>query len=174
MQLKPGKKIYFNSDYHLGVPNTQETNEREKRIVRWLDSIKHDAEEIYLLGDLFDFWFEYKHVVPKGFIRLLGKIAELTDSGIKVHVFVGNHDLWMQDYLPKELGVNVCRDTIEREINGKSFFIHHGDGKGPGDYGFKLMKKVFTNSFFQFLFKWMHPDIGIWCGIRGKISIRIF
>ncbi len=127
----------------------------------WLDYIKADAAEVYLLGDLFDFWFEYKYVVPKGFIRLLGKIAELCDSGIKVHVFVGNHDLWMWDYLPKELGVEVHRETIEITYGNKQFFIHHGDGKGPGDRGFKLMKKVFTNSFFQWCFRWIHPDVGV-------------
>lgn len=159
--MTPGKKIYFNSDYHLGVPNYEESRKREQMVVDWLEEIKVDAEEVYLLGDLFDFWFEYKHVVPKGFIRLLGKIAELTDAGIKVHIFVGNHDLWMRDYLPKELGVLVHREAIETVYNSKSFFIHHGDGKGPGDKGFKLMKKVFTNSFFQWCFKWIHPDLGI-------------
>lgn len=159
--MTEGKKIYFNSDYHLGVPNAEESRKRETLVVQWLDEIKADAEEVYLLGDLFDFWFEYKHVVPKGHIRLLGKIAELCDAGIRVNIFVGNHDLWMWDYLPQELGVTVYREAIERDYNGKIFFIHHGDGKGPGDKGFKLMKKVFTNPFFQWCFKWIHPDVGI-------------
>ncbi len=156
-----GKKIYFSSDYHLGVPNYAESRIREDKVVAWLDMIKSDAQEVYLLGDLFDFWFEYKHVVPKGHIRLLGKIAELTDSGIAIHIFVGNHDLWMWDYLPKELGVVIHKEAIKRDYNGKLFFIHHGDGKGPGDKGYKLMKKVFNNSFFQWCFKWIHPDVGI-------------
>jgi UDP-2,3-diacylglucosamine hydrolase len=161
LTLAPGKKIYFNSDYHLGVPDYAQSRVREDKVVQWLDNIKADAEEVWLLGDLFDFWFEYKYVVPKGHVRLLGKIAELTGLGIRVHIFVGNHDLWMKDYLPTELGVKVHRDTVIRDYNGKLFFIHHGDGKGPGDKGFKLMKKAFTNPFFQWCFKWLHPDIGI-------------
>src|SRR6187402_1446734 len=129
------KKIYFASDFHLGLPSHETSLERERRIVRWLDTIKHDAEEIYLVGDLFDFWFEHKYTVPKGFTRLLGKIAELTDAGIKVNFFTGNHDLWMQDYFIKELNVTIQHQPITKVYNNKTFYIGHGDGLGPGDKG---------------------------------------
>jgi len=154
-------KIFFASDFHLGAPNYEASLVREKRIVRWLDSIKDEAQEIYLLGDVFDFWFEYKHAIPKGFVRLQGKIAELTDSGIKIHWFIGNHDMWIFDYIPKELGINLIKTEIEREFNGKSFFIGHGDGLGPGDRGYKFIKKVFRNRFCQWLFARLHPNFGI-------------
>src|SRR5438093_5261552 len=120
--------IYFASDFHLGVPDYQKSLEREKRIVRWLDMIKKDCEELYLLGDVFDFWFEYKTVVPKGYVRLLGKLAELSDAGIPIHYFTGNHDMWTFDYLTRELNVQIYRSPVEREYHGKKFYIGHGDG----------------------------------------------
>lgn len=159
--MKPNKKIYFASDFHLGVPSYEKSLEREKLIVRWLDEIKHDAEEIFLMGDVFDFWFEYKHAVPKGFIRLLGKIAEITDSGIPVHFFTGNHDMWMFDYLPKELNITIHRDPITKNYNGKKFYLGHGDGLGPGDHGYKFIKKVFSNKAAQWMFARLHPNFGI-------------
>lgn len=162
MSLASGKKIYFASDFHLGAPNHEASLAREKKIVRWLESIRHDAEEIFLVGDLFDFWFEYKRAVPRGYTRLLGKISELTDSGIPVHVFTGNHDMWIFDYLPKECGVTVHRDPIEREWSGKQFLIGHGDGLGPGDHGYKFIKKVFASKVCQWLFARLHPNFGIW------------
>jgi UDP-2,3-diacylglucosamine hydrolase len=155
------KKIYFASDFHLGAPNQEDSLVREKKIVRWLDSIKHDAEEIYLLGDVFDFWFEYKRAIPKGFVRIQGKIAELTDSGIKIHWFIGNHDMWIFDYIPKELGVELHLGEIEKEHFGKKFFIGHGDGLGPGDRSYKLIKKVFRNKVCQWMFARLHPNFGI-------------
>ena len=161
MQIPQGKKIYFSSDNHLGAPTPAKSLPREKIFVKWLDSIKHDAEVIFLLGDLFDFWFEYRTVVPKGFVRVLGKLAELRDSGIQIHFFVGNHDLWMHDYFEKELNIPVYHDPKEFVFNNKHFFIGHGDGKGPGDKGYKRMKKVFTNPFSKWLFRWLHPDIGV-------------
>lgn len=154
-------KIYFASDFHLGAPNDEESFKREKLIVKWLDEIKVDAQEIYLVGDIFDFWFEYKSVVPKGFIRLQGKIAELTDSGITVNIFTGNHDLWIFDYLPKELGVTVYNEPVIKEYQGKKFLIGHGDGLGPGDHKYKMIKKVFTNKFCQWAFARIHPNFGI-------------
>jgi len=154
-------KIYFLSDFHLGVPDYESSLEREKRVVAFLDEIKNDAGEIYLLGDIFDFWFEYKSVVPKGFIRLLGKIAEITDAGIPVHFFTGNHDMWMFDYLPKELNVTIYKKPIIKEYNGKKFFIGHGDGLGPGDKGYKFIKWVFANPICQWLFARLHPNFGI-------------
>ena len=160
--MQPGKKIYFASDFHLGIPDYASSLEREKKIVRWLDTIKHDAEEIYLLGDVFDFWFEYKTVVPRGFVRLLGKIAELTDAGIPVHWFTGNHDMWIFNYVPKELNVIMLRAPVQKEYNGKKFFIAHGDGLGPGDYGYKFIKKVFASRVCQWLFARFHPNFGIW------------
>ena len=166
--MKPGKKIYFASDFHLGVPNADASLEREKRIVRWLDIIKEDAEEIWLLGDLFDFWFEYKTVAPRGYVRFLGKLAEISDSGIAIHVFTGHHDMWIFDYLPEATGITLHREPLDREWNGKKFLIGHGDGLGPGDHGYKFIKKVFANKFCQWLFKWIHPDVGI--GIANFFS----
>ncbi|HEY8404035.1 MAG TPA: UDP-2,3-diacylglucosamine diphosphatase [Flavobacteriales bacterium] len=166
MRLDNGKKIYFASDFHLGAPNHDVSLQREKKIVRWLDSIKADAQEIFLVGDLFDFWFEYKQAVPRGFTRLLGKLSELTDSGIPVHVFTGNHDMWIFDYLPKECGVAVHRAPIERTWNDKLFLIGHGDGLGPGDHGYKFIKKVFASKVCQWLFARLHPNFGIWLANR--------
>lgn len=161
MQLQPGKKIYFASDFHLGVPNFEESLKREKLIVQWLEEVRHDAQEIYLMGDVFDFWFEYRHAVPKGYIRLLGKLAEITDSGIPVYFFTGNHDMWLFDYLPQQLNITIYREPITKEYNGKKFYLGHGDGLGPGDYGYKFIKKVFANKFCQWLFARLHPNLGI-------------
>lgn len=155
------KKIYFASDQHLGAPTSDKSKEREKKLVRWLDQVKVDAEAIFLLGDLFDFWFEYKTVVPKGFVRVLGKLAEIKDSGIPIYFFVGNHDLWMNDYFEKELGIPVYYEPKEFTFSGSTFLIGHGDGLGPGDNGYKRMKKVFTNAVCKWLFRWLHPDLGV-------------
>lgn len=155
------QKIYFASDQHFGAPTREASLPREQKFVQWLDEIKKDADVLFLLGDLFDFWFEYHTVVPKGFVRVLGKLAELKDAGIEIHFFVGNHDLWMNDYFEKELGIPTYYEPKEFNLNGKSFLIGHGDGLGPGDSGYKRMKKVFTNPFSKWLFNWLHPDIGM-------------
>ena len=162
--IPKGKKVYFASDNHLGAPNNKASLPREKKFVAWLDSIKADAAALYLMGDLFDFWMEYKTVVPKGFTRTLGKLAELSDEGIPITYFVGNHDLWMNGYFEEELNIPVFHHPKRIVINGFSFFIGHGDGLGPGDKGFKRMKKVFTNTFCQWLFRWLHPDLGVRLG----------
>lgn len=161
-------KIYFASDFHLGAPNYEASLKREKQIVAWLTYIEPTAKEIFLVGDLFDFWFEYKRAIPKGFVRLQGKIAELTDKGIPVHVFTGNHDMWIFDYLPKELGIQLYREPIHREFYGKKYYIGHGDGLGPGDRGYKLLKKVFANKFCQWCFERFHPNFGIWLADRSS------
>ncbi len=154
-------KIYFASDQHFGAPTPELSAPREQRFVKWLNEIKHDADVLFLVGDLFDFWFEYKTVVPRGFVRVLGKLAELKERGIEIHFFVGNHDLWMDDYFEKELGIPVYHRPQEFTFNGKSFLIGHGDGLGPGDKGYKRMKKVFTNPVSKWLFRWLHPDVGV-------------
>jgi len=141
MELAVGKKIYFLSDFHLGAPNRAASLVREKKVVAFLESIRHDAEEIFIVGDIFDFWFEYKTVVPRGFTRLFGKLAELSDAGIKLHVFVGNHDMWMCNYFQEELNIPVYFEPQIFNWNGKQFFIGHGDGLGPSDHGFKFIKK---------------------------------
>ncbi len=151
------KHIFFASDFHLGIPDHASSLEREKRIVRWLDQIKSNAKQVFLIGDLFDFWYEYKHVVPRGFVRLLGKIAELKDAGIDVQIFTGNHDLWMFGYFEEELQCKVHHKPIEFTANGKSFYIGHGDGIGPGDKGFKFMKGIFKSRLAQKLFGMLHP-----------------
>ncbi|MGB2138433.1 MAG: UDP-2,3-diacylglucosamine diphosphatase [Flavobacteriales bacterium] len=154
-------KIYFASDLHLGVPNREKSLVREKLFVQWLDEIKSDAEAIYLVGDIFDFWFEYKKAVPKGYVRLLGKLAEISDSGIPIHIFTGNHDMWLFDYLEDEINAHIYREPIEVSLKGKRFFIGHGDGLGPGDNGYKLIKKIFKNKLCQWLFERIHPNLGI-------------
>ena len=166
------KHIFFASDFHLGVPDYETSLEREKKIVNWLNHIEPTASEIFLVGDVFDFWFEYKQAIPKGFVRLQGKIAELTDKGIPVHLFTGNHDMWIFDYLSKELGVQLYRDPIQREFFGKRFFIGHGDGLGPGDYGYKFLKKVFRNPFCQWAFARLHPNFGIWLANKSSKTSR--
>lgn len=159
---------YFASDFHLGVPNFEASLTREKLIVSWLDSIKHNASDIYLVGDLFDFWFEYKTVVPKGFTRLLGKLAELSDAGIRLHIFHGNHDLWQFGYLEQELGCKVYSKPITITLNNQVFHIAHGDGLGPGQRWFKFILSVYRNRFFQRVFAFFHPNIGI--GIANWFS----
>lgn len=161
MTLPQGKKIYFASDFHLGAPDYESSLIREKKIVSWLKSIKKDAQEIYLVGDIFDFWFEYKHAIPKGYTRFFGEIASIVDSGTPIHFFTGNHDMWMFDYLKKELGVTIHYDKIEKTYNGKQFLIAHGDGLGPGDKGYKILKKILRNKFCQWCFARLHPNFGI-------------
>lgn len=167
-------RIYFASDFHLGVP-AHASREREVLLVRWLECISADAAEVYLLGDLFDFWFEYGTVVPKGFVRFQAKLAELTDKGIRVHVFTGNHDMWMFRYFEEELGVTMHRGPLDRTWGGKRFRIGHGDGLGPGDHGYKFIKRVFANPLCIWLFRWLHPDIGqglahFWSGRSRKAN----
>ncbi len=164
MELQKNKKIYFAADNHLGLPNPAESRVREKHFVAWLEEVRKDAAAIYLLGDLFDFWFEYKTVVPKGFVRVLGKLAELSDEGIPITFFVGNHDLWMRDYFQKELGIIVYHQPITLTVGETHFFMGHGDGLGPKDKGYKRMKKVFKNPFAKWLFRWLHPDLGMQLG----------
>jgi UDP-2,3-diacylglucosamine pyrophosphatase LpxH len=253
IHLQPNKKIYFASDFHLGYPDHQTSLKRERKVVAWLDSIKTDAQIVFLVGDIFDFWFEYKNVVPKGFVRLLGKLAELTDAGIEIIIFTGNHDIWMFDYFTKEMNIKVYRDFQEYEVRVESpafrvensnsgifptlnselstlnselstlnselstlnselstlnselftlnselstlnselstlnsqlstlnsklftFYIVHGDGLGPGDYGYKFLKKVFESKLAQWAFSWLHPHIGIglanfWSGSRKDVE----
>lgn len=161
LELRPGKKLYFASDFHLGVPTAAESLAREKHIVAWLESIRPDAQAIYLLGDIFDFWFEYRHAIPKGFIRLQGKLAELRDAGIPVTFFTGNHDMWMFDYFPTELGIPVLRDPIELKVGTHRLVIGHGDGLGPGETGYKILKKFFNSAICQWLFARIHPNLGM-------------
>ena len=195
INLQKDKKIYFASDFHLGYPDHQTSLARERKVVAWLDSIKSDSQVVFLVGDIFDFWFEYKNVVPKGFVRLLGKLAELSDSGIEIIVFAGNHDIWMFDYFTKELGIKVYREFQEYSVSSNqlavsseqsqitnhnsqtggvsltTFYIVHGDGLGPGDFGYKYLKKVFESKLSQWAFGWIHPHAGMtlatwWSGSR--------
>ena len=164
------KNIYFASDFHLGVPDTESSREREKQIVRWLDRIREDAAELFLVGDVFDFWYEYLHVVPRGYVRLLGKLAELSDAGIKIHFFAGNHDLWLKGYLEKEIGLEIHHKPFRFERNGKVFYVAHGDGLGPGDHKFKFMKSCFTNPVLQWMFSRVHPNFAV--GLARFLSRR--
>ncbi len=155
------KRTYFASDFHLGIDGRLSSREREAQIVRWLEQIRHDAEALWLLGDIFDFWFEYRTVVPKGFVRLLGKLAELRDQGIPIYFFTGNHDMWMFSYFEDELGIPVYRQPRLVEISGKSFFLGHGDGLGPGDYAYKFVKRVFAHPACQWLYARLHPNFAL-------------
>ena len=166
--MTPGKRIYFASDFHLGAPDYESSLAREKEIVKWLNACRKDAEEIFLVGDVFDFWFEYRRVVPRGFTRLLGTISEITDSGIPVHWFTGNHDMWIFDYLPQECGIQLHREPVVREWNGKRLMIGHGDGLGPGDHGYKFIKRVFASPLCQRLFARLHPNFGIWLANKSS------
>lgn len=170
--LKEGQKIYFASDFHLGAPSHDASHTREKRLVQWLDEIKPSTAALYLLGDVFDFWFEYRKAVPKGFVRFLGKIAEFTDQGIPVHFFTGNHDLWVFDYLPDETGMVIHREPYRVTLGGKKFYLAHGDGLGPGDGTYKVIKKIFRNSFAQWLFSRVHPNLGIGLAHKWSLSSR--
>lgn len=171
--MTAGKYIYFASDFHLGVPDHLSSRQREDRIVRWLTSIQNSAAEIYLLGDTFDFWFEYATVVPKGYIRLLGKLAELSDKGIRIVMFKGNHDMWMFDYFKNEIGIEIISDELIIERAGKRFFLHHGDGLGPGDPGYKFLKKFFRSRFCQWLFARLHPNLGVGIAKRWSAKSRL-
>ncbi|WP_316833942.1 UDP-2,3-diacylglucosamine diphosphatase [Pedobacter nutrimenti] len=155
------KNIYFASDFHLGSPDEKTSRTRENRIVRWLNYIEPSCSELFLMGDIFDFWFEYKTVVPKGFVRLLGKLAQMSDQGIKIYFFKGNHDMWVNDYFTKELGIQIISDEFEMERNGKRFYLHHGDGLGPGDRKYKFLRKIFRNPICQWLFSLVPPRIGM-------------
>lgn len=161
IQLPPGKKVFFLSDFHLGAPDYESSLQREKRIVDFLESIRSEAHTIFIVGDLFDFWYEYRNVVPRGYVRMLGKLAELTDEGIQIHFFVGNHDMWMKDYLQKELNIPVYFEPKEFLIKDRIFYVGHGDGVGPGDHGYKRLKKIFRNPVCQWLFGILPPAIGI-------------
>lgn len=163
MEVSKNKK-YFISDIHLGLPPAEDSLKREKLLVKWLDEIKDHAEELYLLGDIFDFWHEYKHVVPKGFVRFLGKLSELTDNGTKLYFFSGNHDIWAYNYFRTELGAEIHHKPLVGEFNGARYFLAHGDGLGPGDPGYKLLKSIFRNRISQFLFARLHPNFALWLG----------
>jgi UDP-2,3-diacylglucosamine hydrolase len=167
------KKIYFASDFHLGAPNYNESRKREDRIVRWLSSIEPTCSELFLMGDIFDFWFEYGKVIPKGFIRLQGKLAQMADSGIKLYFFKGNHDMWVNDYFTKELGMQIISDELVMERSGKKFYLHHGDGLGPGDKKYKFLRKVFRNPLCQWLFSVLPPKIGLFIANGWSANSRL-
>lgn len=168
--MQQGKNIYFLSDFHLGVPSHEKSIEREKKIVQFLNNVEAQAAEIFIVGDMFDFWYEYKHVVPKGYVRLLGKLAQLSDNGIKLHFFVGNHDMWMKDYFQQELNMPVYFEPKEFEWSGKQFLVGHGDGLGPGDKGYKRLKKIFRNPVCQWAFGILPPKVGV--GVANYMSRR--
>ncbi len=168
-----GKKAYFVSDVHLGAPALKNNKERELAFTDWLNSIKDSASHLFLMGDIFDFWFEYKTVVPRGFVRTLGKIAEIADSGVEVHFFTGNHDVWVFDYLPNEIGMSLHRDEYKTELMGKKFYLAHGDGLDPTDKGYLFLKKIFTSKTLQWMFARIHPNFSLSFGHRWSKHSRI-
>jgi UDP-2,3-diacylglucosamine hydrolase len=168
--LQAGQQAYFASDFHLGAPDKEASRLRERKIVRWLDQIAPNAAHIFLLGDVFDFWYEYAQVVPKGFIRFQGKLAELADAGIPISLFTGNHDLWIKGYFTEELGIPVYRSPQEAQVGGLRLQLGHGDGLGPGDYGYKRMKRFFVNPYLQWCFSRLHPDFAVWLGHTWSVG----
>jgi UDP-2,3-diacylglucosamine hydrolase len=171
--LADGKKIYFISDVHLGAPALNNNHEREKLFAKWLDYIKDDVAELYLLGDIFDFWFEYRKVVPRGFTRILGRLADMTDRGIPVHFFAGNHDLWVFDYLPGEVGLQIHPNEFITEIKGKKFYLAHGDGLDPEDKGYLILKKIFSSKALQWIFARLHPNFAFHIAHQWSKSSRL-
>ena len=167
------KNIYFLSDAHLGSWAIEHRRMQERRLVRFLDSIKEKAAAVYLLGDMFDFWYEYKYVVPKGFTRFLGKISELTDMGVEVHYFTGNHDIWAYDYLAEECGVILHKQPQTIELYGKIFYLAHGDGLGDPNKSFKVIRSIFHNKTCQWLFSGLHPRWGMWFGLTWAKHSRM-
>lgn len=171
------KNIYFASDFHLGAPSYAESRIRENRIVDWLNFIEPSCGELFLMGDVFDFWFEYKNVIPKGFIRIQGKLAQMADAGVKIYFFKGNHDMWVNDYFTKEIGMEIISDELKIERNGKKFYLHHGDGLGPGDSQYKFLRKIFRSPICQWLFAVLPPRIGMgianaWSGSSRIASLK--
>ncbi len=159
---------YFISDIHLGAPSAKESQARERRLVKFLNTIEPECKTLYIVGDLFDYWFEYKHVVPKGHTRLLGTLAQMVDRGMSLHVFTGNHDLWMHDYLSDELGATLHHGPLTLDLDGKKFYIAHGDGLGPGDLRYKFIKRIFTNPYCIWIYKRLHPNFGV--GFAARMS----
>lgn len=171
--MKEEKKIYFASDFHLGLRAGSNPIDREKKIVKWLNTIRLDAKEIYLVGDIFDFWWEYKLVVPKGFTRFLGTVASITDSGIPVHFFTGNHDMWVGKYLTDECGLIIHKSPLFVTYNEKQFYIAHGEGLGTIDRGYKILLSIFRNRLLQVLYSTLHPWIGVGIGQRWSLKSRL-
>lgn len=169
MNKKEGN-IVFVSDFHLGIDVNRTSKERELLICDWLDSIKDTTKELYLLGDIFDYWYEYKSTIPKGFSDFLAKLKEFRNAGINIKLFTGNHDMWMFDYFENEYGIKVFKEAIEIERDGSKFFVGHGDGLGPGDKVYKVIKSIFSNRICQILFSTIHPTIALW--IMKKLSQR--
>ncbi len=176
LTVPSGHKIYFASDFHLGAPDRIRSRERERTVVQWLEAIRQDVSALFLVGDVFDYWFEYKHVVPKGHIRLLGKLAALADAGIPIYYFTGNHDMWMRDYLQEELGAVVNRNAVRFEVSAgrkmTSLLVGHGDGLGPGDRVYKGLKQLFESPLARFAYRQLHPDFATRLALAWAKSSR--
>jgi len=167
------EKIFFASDFHLGLNTGSGSSEREKKIIRWLRKITPEAKEIFLVGDIFDFWWEYKKVVPKGFTRFLGTIGEITDSGIPVHFFAGNHDMWVKDYLSEECGMIIHKKPLTTSFDGKTFYIAHGEGLGSQNIGYKILLSIFRNKPLRALYSSLHPSLGMKIGQNWSLNSRL-
>ncbi len=177
IELPQGKKVFFASDFHLGAPSREQSVSREKKVVRWLSEIEQEAAHVFILGDIFDFWFEYRYTIPKGFARLQGKLMEMRDNHIPLTFFTGNHDKWMFSYFENDFGISIFRQPVSVRIGDRDFLIGHGDGLGPGDKTYKLIKKVFENRMAQWLFGWIHPTIGFklahyWSGKSRESNLQ--
>jgi UDP-2,3-diacylglucosamine hydrolase len=171
--LKESGTIFFASDFHLGLKAGSDPLDREKKIVKWLDNIAPNAREIYLVGDIFDFWWEYKLVVPRGFTRFLGTVSRITDSGIPVHFFTGNHDMWVSNYLSEECGIIIHTSPYTQTFNGKKFHIVHGEGLGSSNTGYKILLTLFRNRSIRALYSMLHPSIGVSIGHKWSLNSRL-
>ena len=166
-------KIVFASDFHLGIDTDHTSKERELRIVDWLMSLRYEMKELFLVGDIFDYWFEYKTSIPKGFSDFLSALKILRNDGVKIHFFTGNHDLWMFDYFQDQFDIAIYKYPIELKVNDSLLLVGHGDGLGPGDTFYKLLKRIFTNKIAQWIFRWIHPDLGIGMARKWSKSSRL-
>jgi UDP-2,3-diacylglucosamine hydrolase len=167
-----GSLTYFISDLHLGARSTADRLAGERRVVSFLKSIKPTAKRLYLLGDVLDYWFEYRTVVPRGYVRFFGALAELADAGVEITWFIGNHDIWIFDYLPSEIGLRVVDGSEVADIDGRRFFLAHGDGLGKLKPGFRLIRSVFRNRVCQRLFAAVHPRWTVPLAMKWSASSR--
>ena len=171
--MKETGKIYFASDFHLGLNTGTAPLDREKKVVRWLNSVAGDAKEIYLLGDIFDFWWEYRLVVPRGYTRFLGTVSEITDSGVPVHFFTGNHDMWVRDYFSSECGMIIHTSPLTTVFDGKTFHLAHGEGLGTKEKAYKILLAIFRNKTLRAMYSSLHPSIGVGIGHMWSLSSRL-
>ncbi len=168
------QKIYFISDIHLGLQSKEVELRKERLLESFLESISGEADQLYILGDLFDYWFEYRRVIQKDFFRTITSVQNLVESGTQIHYLIGNHDFMHRDFFEENLGVKIYEESVIAELNGKKFFLDHGDGFVKGDLGYKILKKILRNKTLQKFYSLVHPDLGIWLASSSSKKSRDF